>query len=188
FAAERFRPRQERGHAPCLDLFDGLVQDVERVLDLASQEVEAAEQRERLTEGLTQVQPARACDGGTQELAGSRVIPDIVPASTADQLDPRELLVVPDDVVGCAGQRFLRSFVLPAQELDPADLAPTRRGEIVSSRLLRERRSFVQRCGALLVRATSRVDERAAQRNERSGEQLAVADPSSSREGTAQSL
>jgi hypothetical protein len=125
-------------------------------------------------------------ESGAKKLAGSRVVPDIVPARTADQLDPCELLVVPDGVVGCTGQRFLRSLVLPTQELDPADLAPTRRGDIVSSRLLGERRSFVQRRGALLVRAPSRVDERAAQRNERHREKLAVADPSSGRDGTAQ--
>ena len=51
-AAKRLRPRHERGHASRLDLFEGLVEEVDRVLDLASQEVEAAQQGESLTQRL----------------------------------------------------------------------------------------------------------------------------------------
>ena len=51
-AAKRFRPRHERRHASRLDLFEGLVEEVDRVLDFPSQEVEAAQQGESLTQRL----------------------------------------------------------------------------------------------------------------------------------------
>ena len=53
---------------------------------------------------------------------------------------------------------------------------------------LGERRPFVQRRGALLVRAASRVDERAAQRDERPGEKLVVVDPPGGGDGAAHPL
>jgi hypothetical protein len=60
------------------------------------------------------------------------------------------------------------------QELNPTDLAPSSRGNVVPSDLLGERRSFVQRCRAFLVRAAGGVDERSAQGNQRTGEDLGI--------------
>ena len=45
-----------------LDLVERLVEDVARVVDLAAQEVEAAEQREGLAQRLRRSQPARALE------------------------------------------------------------------------------------------------------------------------------
>ena len=51
-AAERLGPRDERGHPANVGLVERLVEKVERVLDLAAHQVEAAEERERLAERL----------------------------------------------------------------------------------------------------------------------------------------
>ena len=51
-AAERLGPRDERRHPADLGLVERLVEQVERVFDLAAHQVEAAEQRERLAERL----------------------------------------------------------------------------------------------------------------------------------------
>ena len=111
-----------------------------------------------------------------------------MPACAPDQLDPGELLVVSGGELGGVGQRLLRSFVVRTQELDPADLAPSLRGDVEPSDLLRERRSFVQCGGAFLVRAAGGVDERAPERDQRPREELAVVDASSGRDGAAQTV
>ncbi len=187
-AAERLRPRHERGHASRLDLFEGLVEEMDRVLDLAPQEVKATEQRERLTQRLARGQSPRARQCGPQQLAGRRVVPQIVPAGAPNQVDPGELLVVSGGELGGVGQRLLRSFVVRTQELHPADLAPSLRGDVELSDLLRERRSFVQRGGAFFVRAAGRVDERTPERDQRPGEELAIIDAPSGRHGPAQTV
>ena len=111
-----------------------------------------------------------------------------MPACPPNQLDPGELLVVSGGELGGVSQRLLRSFVVRTQELDPADLAPSLRGDVEPSDLLRERRSFVQCGGAFLVRAACRVDERAPERDQRPREELAVVDASSGRDGAAQTV
>jgi hypothetical protein len=88
-------------------------------------------------------QLARAHDGGAQQLPGGGVVPDIVAAGTSNQRDPRELLVVSGSELGRRGQRLLRSLVVGTQELDPTDLAPSRRGDVVPSDPFGERRTFV---------------------------------------------
>jgi hypothetical protein len=124
--------------------------------------VKATQQRQCLGQRLARLQPPRARESGAKKLSGGRIVSDIVAASTANQLGPRELLVAVRGELGGTRGRLLRSLVVRAKELDPADLPPPRGRDVVPAYLLRECRPFVQRRRAFLVRAASRVDERAA--------------------------
>src|SRR5215218_9338934 len=115
--------------------------------------MEAAQQSESLTQWLARSQPRRARERGAQKIAGCRVVPDVVPAGAANQLHPRQLVVAPRSELDGTRQRLLRSLVMRAEELDPADLTPGHRRDVVSPHLLRQRRPLVQRRRAFLVRA-----------------------------------
>ena len=127
-AAKRLRPGDERRHASRVGLVQRLVEDVERVLDLAAQEVEAAEHGERLaTAGRSSRWTARRPSGGARRPPHSRrcracTAPRIRSThASSSSRPPASSAVV---------QRLLRTVVLRAEELNPADLAPAGRGDV----------------------------------------------------------
>ena len=116
------------------------------------------------------------------------MVAGVVPAGAAGHVHPRELLGAPFGELGGVGQRGLGPLVLGAEELHPADLAPPGRRDVVAAERLGERRPFVQGRRTLLVGAASGVDERAAQRDERPREELAIVDPPCSGDGAAHAV
>ena len=83
------------GHRASIDLVEGLVQQMDRILDLASQKVVAAEHGQGHGERLARRKQPRPFDARAEELAGRSVVTGVVPAGAAGHVHPGELFFVP---------------------------------------------------------------------------------------------
>jgi hypothetical protein len=109
--AEGLRKGNERRHASRLGFVQRTVQRLPDVIDLPAEEVEASEERQRQSQRLARRQLLRPRDGRGQELAGRRVVTDVVGARASNERHPRQLAVVPVRELGGASQRILRPVV-----------------------------------------------------------------------------
>ena len=173
--AERLRERLEGDPAGRADESERALQGLLGRLELAADDVRAAEDGER--PGGAALVAAAAGDGdrGLEQADRGLVVRAVRERHATHGVHRRALLVELDELGG-AHEPAAGGDAAAGLHLDVAQLAADLGGDVALAVLLRQGERLVQDGGALLVAAADGVDERDAQRGEHAGEQRRIAD------------